>query len=60
MPIESREQKVMKSRFYLIAVPLTAMCDGRERSVEASSSGFPGLAERPDDGPAGTLNREDL
>jgi hypothetical protein len=50
----------MKSRFYLIAVPLTAMCDGRERSVEASSSGFPGLAERPDDGPAGTLNREDL
>jgi hypothetical protein len=60
MPIESREQKVMKSRFYLIAVPLMAMCDGRETSVEASSSGFAGFAERPDDGPAGPSNREDL
>jgi hypothetical protein len=60
MPIESREQKVMKSRFYLVAVPLMAMREVRERSVEASASGFPGLAERPDDRPAGTLNREDL
>jgi hypothetical protein len=60
MPIESREQKVMKSRFYLIAVPLMAMCVGRERSVEASSSGFPGFAQRLGDGPAGTPNQEDL
>ncbi len=50
----------MKSRFYLIAVPLMAMSDGREKSVEASSSGFPGFAEQPDDGPAGTPNGEDL
>jgi hypothetical protein len=60
MPIESREQKVMKSRFYLSAVRLTAMCDGRARWVEAAASGFPGLVERPADGPAGTPNKGDL
>jgi hypothetical protein len=47
----------MKSRVYLIAVPLMAMSDGCERSGEASSPGFPGLAEQP---VAGTPNREDL
>ncbi len=60
MPIESREQKVMKSRVYLIAVPLMRMSDRRERWVEASSSGFRRLAKRPDGGLAGTPNREDL
>jgi hypothetical protein len=50
----------MKTRVYLIAVPLMAMSDGCERSVEASSTGVPGLAKRPDAGPADTPNWENL
>jgi hypothetical protein len=60
MPIESREQKVMKSRFYLIAVALMAMSDGRERRVEAPYSSFTGLIKRPDDRPVGMPSTEDL
>jgi hypothetical protein len=60
MPIELREQKVMKSRFYRVAVPLMAMSDGRERWVEASYSGFAGLAQRPSDRPVGMPSAEDL
>ena len=60
MPIESREQKVMKSRVYLIAAPLMAMSDGREKSAEVSSYGLSGLTKRPAGGPAGTFRGEDL
>lgn len=34
----------MKIRFYLIAVPLMAMSDGREKWVEASAADSSGLA----------------
>jgi hypothetical protein len=60
MPIESREQKVMNSRLYLIAVALMAMSDGRERRVEASYSGSTGLTKRPNDRPVGVPSAEDL
>jgi hypothetical protein len=50
----------MKSRFYLIAVALMAMSDGRERRVEPSYSGFTGLTKRPDDRPVGMPSAEDL